>query len=740
MAPRTLRQARGDGEPDEKAKPKGKDKGDPKSKTSDPWGERSEELCHDAKIEEQVRDVIKDVSAGFQAQWDRGNNILDYWDCYDCTLGGRQQYAGNSQIYVPIIYEAINARKTRFVNQIFPRSSRNVDCITSDEKPFSILALLEHYIRKCKLRTTVMPALMKNGDVEGHYSVYVSWENSKRHIAYKAKPKIEVVEGEPEIDDDTAEEDEFDIVEEETVHQQPSVEVIPDNDVLVLPHTASGVGHALSIGGSVTVIRRWTKARLKRAIDEEEIDEEEGEALIEEMRETKDDPNTPDAVKKHIDAAGISKQEGQKVLTLYETWTQLKRGDEIRLCKILYGGGSKERIASVKRNPYWNDKCPVLSAPQDKVSGVFKGVSKVKPCADLQYAANDAVNQGWDSASYALLPIVMTDPTKNPRVGSMVLNLAAIWQTSPNDTKFAEFPQLWKDAFALVASAKQEIFQVLSVSPAAIAQSTGGPKTKRNQAEIANEQQVDILSTADVCTNLEDEILTPLLRWFVELDYQYRDRPLTVRQYGQMGLKVQMEEVKPLQVDRRFEFRWFGVEAARNAQMVQQQIATVNVVKGIPPQMYKGYELNLVPFITSLFDSAFGPRLAPEIFQDMKSKLSIDAETENGILAEGLTLPVHQLDDDQEHMKVHMQAMQDGDSSGSVRAHMMLHRMQMQSKLMQAMQGVQAMQGAPGGPGGAGPGAAGTPRPGAQPGQPRGGQQPPGAVHQDRMPDGPPRR
>jgi hypothetical protein len=292
---------------------------------------------------------------------------------------------------------------------------------------------------------------------------------------------------------------------------------------------------------------------------------------------------------------------------------------------------------------------------------------------------------------------------------------------------------LWKDAFALVASAKQEIFQVLTVSPAAIAQSTGGPKAKRNQAEIANEQQVDILSTADVCTNLEDEILSSLLRWYAELDYQYRDRPLTIRQYGELGLEARMEEVPTLQVDRRYEFRWFGVEAARNAQMVQQQIAAVNVVKGIPPQMLPGYQLNLVPFVQLLMENTFGSRLAPQIFQDMKRKLSIDAQTENKILAEGFTLPVHELDDDQQHMQEHIKAMQGGDPSGSVREHMMYHRMQMEKKLQMAMQGAQAMQrGVPGSPGGAGPGAAGSPREGAQPGQPR-LQGPAGMLHTDQM-------
>ena len=702
-----------------------------KAKAEEAWGDRDDELCRDKDIREQVLELVKSVDKGFRAQWERGNDQLDYWDVYDCVLSGKQFYAGNSQVYIPLVHEAINARTTRFVNQVFPRSARNVDCISSDEKPFAIMALLEHYIRNAKLRTQVMPALMKNGDVEGHYNIYVGWQDTTRHIAYRAKPTVEI-EGEQVEDPDPDAED--DVVEDEITHQSPTVEVLADCDVLVLPHTANSVGAALAKGGSVTVIRRWTKGRIEQAIDDEEIDEEEGEAILKELSDSKSDPNTPDVDKKHADAAGISISEGGNILVMHETWTRLKRKGERRLCKILYAGGAADRILSCKRNPYWNDKCPVLSAPLKKISNTFKGVSEVKFCADIQYAANDAINEGFDSAAYALMPIVMTDPARNPRVGSMVLNLAAIWQTDPKSTQFAQFPALWKDAFAIVASCKQEIFQVLSVSPAAIAQSTGGAAKKRNQAEIANEQQVDILSTADVCTNCEDEILTPLLRWFVELDHQFRDKPLSVRQYGQLGLRAKMEEVPPIQMDHRFEFRWFGVEAARNAQMQQQQIAAVNVVKGLPPQSMPGYTLNLVPVVSQLLENVFGPRLTPEIFQDVKSKLSIEAEMENELLVEGLALPVHELDDDKEHLQKHIEALKGGDPTGAVREHMFYHSEQMKKKMAMMQQGMAGMQrGAPGGPGGAGPGVAGTPREGAQPGMPRGGQNPPGSVHSDQM-------
>jgi hypothetical protein len=728
-------------------KPKTDTDNDPKEKAEkegSAWGDRDDELCHDDDIKEQVLDLMKTVSAGFRGQWERGNDQLDWWDVYNCQLGGRQAYAGNSQIYVPIVKEAVRARKTRFVNQMFPRSGRNVDCITSDDKPWDLMSLLEYYIRKTKLRTQIFPAMLIAGDVEGQYNLYVTWGDIERHIAYKKPAGYEIDEA-TSIDDDgpTIESEDYDVVEETTYHQMPIVEVLSDADVLVFPATSNTIEHALAQGGGSALIRRWTKEKLKQMIEDEEIDEEAGEAIIEQMRTQTDDPNSPDVTKKHADAAGIQLQDGVKVLIGYEVWTLLKKKGEKRLCRVYYAGGEKELILSCKRCPYWCDKVPVLSAAIEKLPGVFKGVSQVKDVADLQYAANDACNEGWDSSAYSLMPIVMTDPSKNPRVGSMVLNLAAIWETNPNDTKFAQFPQLAKDALAMVEWCKQQIFQALSVTPAMMPQSTGG-KNKRNQAEIAAEQQADMLNTADAVTNAEDELGTPLLRWFVDLDHQFRDKDITIRQFGELGLKLAMVDVPPLASNKRYEFRWWGVDAAKSAQMLQQQIAAVNVVKGIPPQMMPGYKLNLVPMVQNLLENAFGARLAAQIFENVKDKLSVPAEMENRIMAQGFALPTHELDDDKEHLEEHLRAVQEtGDPTGSIQTHMYFHREQMNKKLMMEAQGAAPMmQGAPGGPGGAGPGVAGTPRPGAQPGQARGGQNPPGAIHQDRLqgPDVAPRR
>jgi hypothetical protein len=695
---------------------------------------RDDEL-HDDKLMEKIKKAAKAVAKGFEASWERYNDQMDYWDVYDQVIGGKQAYAGNHTVYLPIVRQAVEARVTRFVNQVFPRSGRNVDCISSDEKPYDIMALLEHYIRKARLRTQVMPALMRNGDLEGQYNIYVGWENTERHIVVKTPQTVDVEGEQVELDLDEDDDEDLDVKEETVEHMRPTVEVLADCDVLVLPHNAGSVGAALEKGGTVAIIRRWSEERLEQAIEDEEIDPEEGEKLLKEFSSNTESPGQQNASKKHITAAGITTGEGGKTLVFYEIWKKLKVDDKRRLVRAYYAGGDGEKVFSLRRNPYWCDKCPLLSAPLKKIAGAFKGVSEVKAVADLQYAANDTINEALDSADYAMMPIIMTDPVKNPRVGSMVLNLAAIWETNPNDTKFAQFPQLWKDGLQIVAGLKNEIFQILSVSPAMLPQQSGG-KSKRNQAEVALEQQIDVMATADVCTNCEDEILTPLLRWFIDLDYQYRQKKMTVRQYGNMGLRAGMQEVPPITNSRRFEFRWWGVEAARSAQMMQVQVSAVNVVKGIPPQMYEGHKLRLAPFISQLLENAFGPRLTPELWENIKDKLSMSPDMENEFLIEGLTLPVHELDDDQQHMKEHLKALTQGDPSGSIREHMLMHRQQMNMKMQaQAQQIAQMQQGAPGGPGGAGPGVAGTPRSGAQPAAPRGGQQPPGAIHADRMQD-----
>ena len=703
--------------------------------------DRDEELCHDKELSDAALKLYDTVQKGYEDQWERANSILDYWDIYNCELGPKQFYAGNSKIFVPIIADAIDARKTRFVNQIFPSTGKNVEVITSEDKPSALMSLLEFYIRKARLRTQVVPKLLKNGDVEGQINLYMHWTENERHVAYRVH-KGQTLEQDPELQepDEPDESDETeateggieDVIEQKIVHAYPTVEVLPDADVLVLPFTASSTDDAMACGGSVTVLRRWSSAKIEELIADGEIDKERGEELLEQFK-LKSENIIPNKKGRIVDSAGIKMEGGdKKVCYVYETWVKLTFKGERRIYRIRYGG--KDLLLSIKRNPFWCDHVPIISAASDPVEGSFKGRSRIKRIETIQYAANDAVNEGMDTAAYALLPIVMTDPLKNPRTGTMVMNVAAVWETSPKDTQFAQFPALWKDAFEIVNACKMQVFQSLGVNPAMLPSSQGEVKGgKTNQAKVSQEQQIDLMMTADVVTGAEGDYLTPILRWFVYLDHQFRKTKMTVRQFGKLGTRIEMQEVPPVQMDRRFEVRWFGVEAARSMQQMQLQMGALNVIQGIPPQAYPGYRLNLAPVLQLFVENLFGPRIGGEVFQDLRSQLSLEPQFENTLLAQGFDMPVGPMDNDQQHLQAHMQAVQQaGDRAGAFRRHMQMHAVSMQAK--QAQQMGQAMQQQQ--PMGQQNGGGRQPRQGAVPGQNRGGQQmPPGVLHNDQIRD-----
>lgn len=701
---------------------------------SDYIQEKPEHHLSDKSLRIPLSKLHTDVSKGFEDAQERSDSLMDYWDCFNCKINDKQSYSGESKVFLPLIHNAVNARKVRFTNQIFPQSKRHVECISTDgSSPQSILSLAEHYISSTKLRTQIVPALCVNGDVEGQYNLYVSWREFKRTIKRRIKTPID-----PNTQQALAPEDQDAITIEKITDGIPDVEVLHDADILVRPTTSDSIDDALNRGGSATILRRYTKTQIEKMKDEGTLDKDASEKYLKDIDQTSNKTGRRNTGKKLVQDQG--QHVSAKELEVYETWTYLKlrdrkspkgkpQGAKRLLCQAFHRTDGV--FLGCRESPYWNGKCPLISCPVAKLASCFKGDPSIKFCSDMQYKANDAVNIAMDSAMYSLMPIVMTDPEKNPRVASMIMTMAAIWEVSPQDTQIVQFPDLWEKGFMIANAAREIILQTLSVTPAAITQGSGSKK-KPTQAEIANEQAVDILTTADAVTVLEEGILTPLIQWFIDLDYQFRDRALTVKKYGPMGVEANVEEIEPLQTNERFEFRWLGVEAARTAQQIQQQIAGMNVLRGIPPNLYMGYELNLAPMIAQFVEATYGPRLAQQVFKPLRQQLSLDPHQENDMLSQGFEITPSPLDDDAAHMREHMAFLQSGgflaDQHKQVQAHIRAHMVQLARK-QQAMQ----PQGQPGTPGGAAPGLPGQPRPGAAPMRlPTGGQNPPGALNQDR--------
>lgn len=674
------------------------------------WEDRSKDWVGDKKVEEQLDSLYDKVVQGFDDKTDQNQVLERCWDVYNCELNENQAYEGDSKIYLPIVRDAIEARVTRFVNQLFPQTGRYSDVVSVDgTTPYEIMALLDHYVVATRLRDVIIPSLMRAGDIGGQYSLYLGWSSRNRHtIQKKAVPVLGPQETGAGAVPSAGEVD--DVEMKEYSEDMPDVMVLDPRDLCVLPATVDEITDA----SVVAVALRLSESKVQEMIDDGTFNEEEGEMLLENFSMASRDQQ-PNPGKQNLSSAGVQvNAKGSKTALIYQVWTKLKIGGKRRMCVVYYAG--KDLVLACRRNPNWNDRIPVLSRAALKVNGAFWGKSRVEAVEKSQYAANDAVNMAWDSAKRSLLPIVMSDPEKNPRSASMVLAMGAMWQCDPNSTQVMEFPQLWQSAVQLVELAEGQIMSSLSVNPSMIPQTNSGKKP--SQAQIAQEQQVAMASTADVVTLLETGILNDLLEWFYDLDYQHRDEGIMVQQFGTSGQQAKMELIPPIQVGKHYEFRWYGTEGMKSAQQIQNQIAALNVIQNVPPEQLDGRRINAGPLLEQLALNAFGPNLAPKILIDQRHSLTMDPKLENEMMVEGFDVPVQPLDNDMEHIQAHQAAyMLTKDPTGFIRKHIMEH------VKAATMKQATAQQGAAGAP----------PRPGAQPQAPMGGQNPPGLIHQDAL-------
>lgn len=675
-------------------------------------------------IQAQLADVWEAVEKGFEDKQEQDGIIEDGWDMYHCVLNGNQTYTGTSQVYVPIVADAMTARETRFINTLFPQNGRYCDITGNDGTvPYDLMAVIDYYVKQAELRETVAPAMIRSGDISGQYGLYLSWEETTRCVTSKVK-KAEVetpvgtpLKGAAEYDDREY---------EEIKEGKPDVQVLDGRDFVILPTSIDKVENADIVA---VHLRNFTKKKIKTYIKRGIFEKKAGEMLIGAMGSGDNQrANTPKADAKYAGIKTDSKGNKQAVVT--QVWTKLKIRGEMRLM-VTHFAGSKI-ILGCKRNPYWCDRIPVLTKALEKNPNSIWGKSQTDKVAKMQYEANDFVNMAGDSGRYGMLPIVMTDPEKNPRSGSMVLAMASVWLTDPNSTQFAQFPPLWKEGLAQVAWYKDQIFQSLGVNPAMVPHGNAGKKP--SQAQIAQEQQVALESSADNVALIQEGLFSKVLEWFYEFDYQYRTEAITVKKFGQLGLQADMDQVEPWQTRERFEFKWYGTEGFKAAQQVQQQISWVGTIVKIPPQMLNGRKLDIAPLLEVINGTICGPRVAPHVLIDQRHQLTIDPETENDLIANMFPVQVHDMDNDQEHIMKHLARFREelqlhphhDKVSELARGHILQHIQAMKTKAMAAMGGQ---------PGGGGGG-----RAGAQIQGPSGPQQPAGAVRPDAMPLSMPRK
>jgi hypothetical protein len=689
------------------------------------WADQPEHPAYQAAV-----DLYEKIQKSYDNKQEQVDQIQEYWNIHSAQPDENQQYTGNSQCYIPAVRDAIQARVKRSLAQLFPANHKHVEAVgPTGESPTVVLALMEHYIRKIKLKNIVRADLIA-GDVTGQWCLYVDWKKSYRTITeiVRKPPIVENPKMGVSMSDATGE-DEDSLEEREIITEGPDVVPIACEDLAVYPPTVDSIEDSQASA----VKLRMSKDKCQQMIDEGVFVGVSASELMDSFAQPDGSRDKIVPAKKRTSDAGIKTEGTYKYALIYEVATTLKLDGERKEPVLVYYAG-KDMVVGIIKSPWWSGRRPVISAPIEEITGSFFGISKIEPVKYLQWNLNDYWNMGMDTAQYSLSPIVMTDPAKNPQYQTLVMGLGAVWLTDPNSTKFQEFPALWKDALGLCQGIKTQIYESMDVNDAMMGKM---PQGRKNNQMVGNMQQEQQINITDHAKRYEELMLDPLIERIFELDQQFRTDDVVVRSMGEVGAQAMLQRIQPQQFGQTWFFRWLGSAFQANMQRMQQMTATMNVIRGIPPQQLNGRKLDITPILEVLVESTFGPELGARILIDERNQYTIDPEIENDMLHNGLPVKINPGDDHMAHLQSHNAAAKlTQDPAGHYRTHIAEHVKHIQEEVQKQQAAMQPPPqqppGAPGVPGGAGPGVPGTPRMGAQPGQPR-PQGPPGMIQQDHM-------
>ena len=86
------------------------------------WADKENSEAYKAALK-----MYKVIQRGFDNKEEQSDAINEYWNIYAATPDENQQYAGNSQGYIPAVRDAVHARAKRALKQLFPANNKYVD-------------------------------------------------------------------------------------------------------------------------------------------------------------------------------------------------------------------------------------------------------------------------------------------------------------------------------------------------------------------------------------------------------------------------------------------------------------------------------------------------------------------------------------------------------------------------------------------------------------------------------------
>lgn len=548
----------------------------------------------------------------FNDQQAFAENLQQYWAAWACEEL-ESMYDGIHDLFLPTVHDAIEAGVKRDMSVVFPTSKVWVGVLgANSDAAVGVQRMTNAHLINNGFMDTMRLGI-RTARITGNIIVYVDWVTEKREI--------------PQLDDTTGEE----FMAEELLHEGPIFRAVQTENFIILP-IMSTIQKAHLVGE-----RRW--------VSEEDFEDrlEDGyyiadKAFTKELEHFGDNPDQKNIFDAKNTGIGVRVTQGIKMIGVVDVFMDVDIGNGKEPCVVTF---TRNRVLRIVKNPFRRGKRPYFAAVRKDAGTGFFGHGDAQFVKPFNIAANDLINQGLDSATYAVNPIFRVQPDKSPNWKTFLLAPGAMWVGGMVEP--IQIENLAPQAYELVMGLKQQVAETMGLVPP-VPSSTPGRKAP---ATINAMMQAELqMQEADWIRNLESNVLVPICKFLLELDQDNRQEHIVFAES-----EAEFRVIEPHLVGREFIWEWRGSTQASNPVKIQQVMTALNILSKIPPGALGDKEINIAPLLDYLFGTLLGLPNQDEIIRD--SNISIDPHIENFALMKEVTLPVNKGDNDEQHIQVH---------------------------------------------------------------------------------------
>ena len=356
---------------------------------------------------------------------------------------------------------------------------------------------------------------------------------------------------------------------------------------------------------------------------------------------------------------------------LTEVWTEwaFDGKEKVPARAVIANDGT---LLLLKKNQFWFQGHPYLAEKYIQRPGkMFYGFSLPDKLRSQQYQINDVTNQSMDSLTYALNPVTVVDPGLMGDVGSMKHTPGARWFGSIEGVKMMAYPDLTPSGLRSIQEIRGQFAQFSDTQPGVAPQLMGKARSA-TQASIINQnvtQRQRMLAKRE-----ETTVLGPMCRMTHSFLKQYMDQDWQIKYQGALDADWIVEAVTPSDIWGEAEWVWLGASAAEKTAVRSQQLLAFQQQALQAATIMGPGEIDLPGLLKKIAREALDLKDMDDLFKSLREKKTVDPEIENTALLMGRDVYINYGDDDDFHMEVVQELIDDKSLSDEIRLKAIEHK------------------------------------------------------------------